>query len=208
MILSHRYRCIYIKTYKTASTSLELYLGRYCAPEDIVTVIHNHPRDEQADLSGHQPRNHGDRFYNHMPASQVRDLVPANVWDSYFKFTVDRNPWDKTLSHYHMMSARYGPYSLEEYLERGEFCLNYPFYTDPGGGGLIVDRVLRYEDLDRELAGVFSRLGVPYGGGLGIRARSGNRTDRRPYREVYTTPQRRLIERVFAPEIALHGYRY
>ena len=202
MILSHQYRFIFVKTLKTAGTSIEVFLSQHCGPLDVVTPILPH-------VEPHRPRNH-DGFFNHIPAAAIRDRVGPEVWDGYFKFCVERNPWDKTLSHYHMTNAREGGgLSLDRYLDRNDFPLNYPKYTEPGRPGrVIVDRVLRYERLAAELADVFGRLGVPFDGSLGVNAKSEYRTDRRPYREVYTRPQAELVGRVFAPEIALHGYAY
>ena len=39
MILSHRHRFIFIKTRKTAGTSIEASLSRYCGPDDIITPV-------------------------------------------------------------------------------------------------------------------------------------------------------------------------
>ena len=41
MILSHKYKYIFIKSFKTASTSLEIALSRFCDKEDIITPIKN-----------------------------------------------------------------------------------------------------------------------------------------------------------------------
>jgi hypothetical protein len=37
VIISHKHRFIYIKTRKTASTSLEIALSAFCGPDDILT---------------------------------------------------------------------------------------------------------------------------------------------------------------------------
>jgi len=202
MIVSHKYRFIFVKTLKTAGTSIEVFLSQHCGPLDVVTPILPH-------VEPHRPRNH-DGFFNHIPAAAIRARVGRAVWDGYFKFCVERNPWDKTLSHYHMTNAREGGgLSLDCYLARNDLPLNHPTYTEPGHPGrVIVDRVLRYERLADELAEVFGRLGLPFEGSLGVNAKSEYRTDRRPYRVVYTRPQAELVGRVFAPEIALHGYAY
>jgi hypothetical protein len=142
-----------------------------------------------------------------MPASEVRNRVPADVWNSYFKFCVERNPWDKVLSHYHMHAAREGgSLSLDEYLARGRFPINYFRYTDRSGAKIIVDRILRYENLVAELSEVFSQLKIPFDGTLGVTAKSRYRSDRRPYQEVFNDEQRKIVEKVFAKEIKLHGY--
>src|SRR6266702_2276090 len=164
MIISHKHKFIFIKTVKTAGTSLEVFLSQHCEPDDVLTPF-------APPIEGHQPRNHEgsarpiseilripfgprsawrcllarhERFYNHMPAWLVRLRVPSAVWNSYFKFCVERNPWDKVLSHYHMHAAREGglarhslgeggSLSLNQYLARGRFPINYFRYTDRSG---------------------------------------------------------------------------
>jgi hypothetical protein len=229
MILSHKYKFIFIKTAKSASTSIEVFLSRQCGSTDVVTPIE--PR-----IEGHRPRNYEgfinpipeilerrgkffsalqhsiasrEKFYRHMPAFEIKNRVPTDVWNSYFKFCVERNPWDKVLSHYHMHAVREGgSLSFDEYLARGRFPINYFRYTDRSGRKIIVDRILRYENLTAELSEVFAQLNIPFDGTLGVAAKSEYRTDRRPYQQVFNEDQRRIVEKAFAKEIELHGYRF
>jgi hypothetical protein len=229
MILSHNHKFIFIKTAKTAGTSIEVFLSKHCGPLDVLTPI-------EPPVEGHQPRNYlgsinpipeilerpgkifsalrhsiisREKFYRHMPALEVRKRVPRDVWNGYFKFCVERNPWDKVLSHYHMQAAReHGSLSFDEYLARGRFPINYFRYTDRSGKIIIVDRILRYENLIAELYEVFSQLNIPFQGTLGVQAKSEYRTDRRPYQEVFNDKQRRIVEKAFAKEIELHGYHF
>jgi hypothetical protein len=98
--------------------------------------------------------------------------------------SVDRNPWDKTLSNYHMRNCRSGgQLILERYFAKGWSCKNYKRYTD-NKGRLLVDRVVKYEDLAGGLSEIFSDLGIPFDGSLGTRAKSEYRSDRRSYQEV------------------------
>jgi len=101
-----------------------------------------------------------------------------------------------------------GSLSLDEYLARGRFPINHVRYTDRSGAKIIVDRVLRYENLLAELSEVFSQLDIPFHGTLGVKAKSEYRTDRTPYRMVFNDEQRRIVENAFAREIELHGYRF
>jgi hypothetical protein len=202
VIISHQYRFIFVKTLKTAGTSIEVFLSQHCGPDDVLTPILPH-------VEPHRPRNQ-EGFFNHMPAAAIRDRVGPAVWRRYYKFCVERNPWDKTLSYYHMQNAREGGgLTLGDFLARNDFPLNFPKYTDPGDSGrVLVDWVLRYERLAEDLAEVFGMLGVPFDGSLGVNAKAEYRTDRRPYRDVLTRKQAQLIGRVFEVERRLHGYEF
>lgn len=227
MVISHKYKFIFIKTQKTAGTSIEVFLSDLCADEDILTPIFPH-------VEPHVARNYRglwnplpellekgvsakstlkdlfrqNKFYNHIPARKVRNRIPRSIWNSYYKFCVERNPWDKSISHFHRVNDRAGGgMSFEQYIAAGQFCLNYPKYTD-AAGTLLVDRVIRYESLMQELGEVFGQLGVPFEGSLGVRAKSEHRKDRRHYRDIYTEDQRRVIEKAFAEEIEMHGYAF
>ena len=232
MILCHKHKFIFIKTKKTAGTSLELFLSQFCDDRDIVT-----PDDEggvaveagrnyrglfnpipeiamgkargrglQRVLRGFRDRR---RFYGHASASIARTRIPAETWNRYTKFCVERNPWDKTVSHYYYVRkhSKNPDYALDDYFRANIFAINYPLYTDRAGN-LLVDRVVRYENLAEELGEIFAGLGIPFDGSLGAQAKGGYREDRRPYQEVFSPEQREIVARVFAPEIALHGYTF
>lgn len=198
MIISHRHRFIFIKTRKTASTSIEAVLARHCGPDDVLTplvpAVPGHaaqndrgrwlPARETLDALAHgdggglratlgQWRD-GRRFYKHIPARLVRARLPASVWRGYFKFCVERDPVDRSLSHFHMLRARGEVADFDAYLARGDLCWNAPLYTDRAGR-VIVDRVLPYEDLDAAFGAVMARLGLPYEGRIGVRAKAGYR---------------------------------
>jgi hypothetical protein len=101
-----------------------------------------------------------------------------------------------------------GGLSLDEYLARGRFPVNDFRYMDRVRSKIIVDRIVRFENLLVELGEVFARLNVPFNGTLGIAAKSDYRADRRRYQEVFNDKQRRIVEKAFAKEIELHGYRF
>jgi hypothetical protein len=228
MIISHKYKFIFIKTKKTAGTSIEIFLSQYCGEGDILTPIMPHeephvarnykgiwnPIPEIIERRGRKTRSimrkirKKKKFYNHIPARLVKNRISKTVWNSYYKFCIERNPWDKTLSHYHMLNDRYGGnLTLDQYFDSGEFCLNYPLYTDQNNN-VIVDRIIKYEQLSTELIEVFEKFGIPFSGKLGARAKSSHRKDRRPYQQIFTDKQKAVIDKVFFKEIEMHNYTF
>jgi len=202
MIISHKHKFIFVKTVKTAGTSIEIFLSQHCGSLDIITPIIPH-------VEPHSARNY-EGYYNHMPAHEIRDRIGLDIWNSYFKFCVERNPWEKTLSYYYMKNFRENNgLTFDRYLAGKEFPINFPKYTEPGSPNkIIVNRVLYYEHLMEQLGQVFQKLGIPFQGSLGVNAKSEYRIDRRPYQEVYTPEQAKLIGNIFSHEILLHGYKF
>ncbi len=216
MILSHKYRFIFIKNRKVAGTSAEMFLAPFCGMDDVITpfwVGDNEESVKNEEYNRMFSRNFDEGgFFNHMPAIKVREKVYSAIWDDYYKFCIERNPWDKVLSHYHMMRHRYyrkhsKELSLDEYLAVYDKFSDYLKYAD-ADGDLLVDRVVKYENLNKELRPILNHLGIDFGGDFGVRAKSLFRTDSRHYRAVLTEPQARLISERFSREIKLLGYTY
>ena len=224
MIISHRYKFIFVKTTKTAGTSIEAYLSALCSDEDVFTPIYPPSKDLEPrnfggeplpDLKGLSPAEFSElvgkhRFRNHMGAKEIRSRVEPEVWASYFKFCVERNPWDKVVSHYYMALARSDiPITFAEFLDRRRFPVDLRKWYDHENKEFLVDRVLRYEHLNAELADVFGELSIPFQNGLTTREKAGYRAERRPYQEYYCNPSDvAAVGNVFAKEIDLLGYSF
>jgi len=51
VIISHKHRFIFLKTKKTASTSIEISLSRYCGENDVITPIELKDEKERKKLN-------------------------------------------------------------------------------------------------------------------------------------------------------------
>ncbi len=210
MLLSHKYRFIFIKTRKTAGTSIEVDLAPHLGPDDVITRI-------QPPVEGHEPRNFRSgnpvrrwlkqTYHNHTSARIVRGLAGRRVWDSYYKFCVDREPVSKSISMWRMFAqdagfAHYQPgLSWDEYVERGDFPVGAELYLDRDGS-LMVDRILRYETLGAELLEVTAQLGIPF---EGLKAQAKGGLAKGPELAV-SAAQRQRIYDAFAPTLRFTGY--
>ncbi len=109
MLISHRYKFIFTKTVKTAGTSVEIYFEPYCMGHDEYSCSHSREQYEsEHGVVGYRGKSEGQQKWSaHMSAEAIRDLLTPETWDTYFKFTVIRNPFDKMVSAwYHFVKPR------------------------------------------------------------------------------------------------------
>jgi len=225
MIISHRHRFIFIKTLKTAGTSVEIALSKHCGDHDVVTAIA--PVDEQlrCEVGGRPPQNAKIRmwryspkdwgrlmlrrraaeFRNHASAAFIRQHVPKHIWTSYFKFCFERNPFDKCLSWYYWTYPCEPRPTLSEFVSSYKLAHASDYDRYSIRGKIAVDRVFRFEELRDSMDELQRILGLDSLWPL-PRAKAGHRTDRIAYREILDQADRRRVEAVFSREIKELGY--
>jgi len=253
MIISHKYKFIFIKTAKTAGTSIEVFLSPICADDDIFTPF-------SKSEPGHKPRNYQGffnpfpeiisliknrakyddwnfsrlilkyllsvinrrKFFHHIPAWQIRNRVSPDVWDNYFKFCVERNPYSKVISGWYWYNYKTkNNISLDEYLI---FCqkraksirylrgvgivpINYFNYTDPDTEKVIVDKIIDYENLINEFHEILKSLKIGRDLNELPNSKSGTRT-RKDYRELINDSQKKKISDLFRKELEIYDYDF
>lgn len=148
-------------------------------------------------------------------------------FNSYFKFTVVRNPWDRVLSAYSFLKmgghggsdfsffnnhiARYGSFSefVEGWLNRrniykGLVFFPQHFFICPFGLTPCVDFIGHFETLEQDFAIIRARVHPEVQ--LPHRNRSTGRT--KNYQEYYTDEARRIVAEVYREDIAMLGYTF
>ena len=231
MIVCHQYRFIFLKTNKTAGTSVEIALSRFCGPGDIITPIS--PADEKTrqELGYRGPQNYlatwyeynprdilrylrkgrkKRRFYNHIPAKMIKARIGNETWKNYFKFCIERNPWDKAVSLYHWKYKKTTkPPPFTEYIQS-----DIPYRLKQHGidvysidGKIVADKICKYENLEEELEEVRSLLRLPDKLEL-PKAKSQFRKKRKNYRDYYSEADKNCVAEMFADEIEHFNYNF
>jgi hypothetical protein len=227
LIISHEHKFIFFKTRKTASTSVDMALSRHCGDGDVISYLN---REDEAlkEMLGlrraqnfHVParywtladatkfvfKGRRPRYTEHMSASSLKQRLDREAWRSYFKFCVERNPFDKAVSLYYWRTRDQAVKpTLEEFLHSVEetSLSNVGIYA--ANGCLQVDYIVRYEQLEVGLKSVAETLGL---NGLDLpQAKSGIRKEKAHYRDLMSEESRVIVERVCSKEIELLEYEF
>lgn len=157
--------------------------------------------------------------WQHVGAATAREHLGAEIWDSYFKFAFERNPWDRMVSLYWWRMRREpetGPsVSFPDFLtaiasgdrarmraNRATKHSNWHIYTIDDE--VAVDHLCRYETLAEDLRFVADKVGAPFGDEI---PQAKHHARRSGVDEVYDQRTVQLVGELFHREIALLGYQ-
>lgn len=127
MIASFLHNFIFIKTRKTAGTTIELALAPLCGPDDIITPLGGNEEDLRGSgqplcrnfmpnsdvekkfvelLAKSDPKSRRRRkklitrstFFQHTSALTAKENLPPEFWEGAYKFTVERHPYERVVS--------------------------------------------------------------------------------------------------------------
>ena len=177
MIISHKYKFIFIKTRKTAGTTIEYNLSKYLGNNDIISpskqanyLSQNYIQQTRFSkfLTTLKFKNLSKNFYfkftDHMHAIDIKNKIDKRIYQTYFKFCVEREPVDKSISYYFMRknspNSNYKRKNMSwiEFVNKKRFPVDTNFYTY--NNRLIIDKIIRYENLETELPLILHKLGI------------------------------------------------
>lgn len=181
MIISHRHKFIFIKPKKVGGTSIEIALSKFCGGGDVLTPISTKDEAKREGLGFATARNYhkelseysfrqlwrrtftlhkAKKFYNHMPASMIRDAVPEQVWEEYLKVSVVRSPYERAVSRYFWGQDGEAPAeSFQSFLMANLDVLDENRRITHTDGVSAVDQWVQFEDMDAGLRELGARLG-------------------------------------------------
>lgn len=232
-IVSHKHKFIFLKSRKTAGSSVEGWLIPQLGRLDIVATseenrrpglplfgtshtISRFPRIERRAKKLLRRFRPALRLDEHSNALDVRRRVGDRVWNEYFKFSIERQPWDRLISLWSWRRHRLGKeISFDNFLDMienngddplVEFWSNLPFYTD-SNGVIIVDRVLDYAKLRSDLSEAAQYIGLSISIDDLPRHKVGHRTSNETVASL-SKAQMQRVGRLCHAEIELFGWEY
>ncbi len=219
MLVSHKYKFIYIKTPKTAGTSVEIFLERYCRPdpeniregcEELISEV-----GIVALRTNDKERLARATFWNHMSAKAIKDALGAEIWDSYTKVCNVRNPFDLVVSQFWMATPlqvrknlqnqdiksirqKFKPWVLGRNIARKIRNISFIDNRFPA------NRWIRYEFLENDVRALCAELGMEFGE---IGQYKGNiRLNKTPFQSYYDEETAAAVQSGFDLEFQQFGY--
>lgn len=151
MIICHEKKIIFIKTKKTAGTSFEIAISKFCGPSCIITPIVPEDENSRRMLGFRTAQNYTNYLYSHIPADKIKKLVTPTLWESYKKITVVRNPFDVAISRYYWEGMDNQGIDFINYLIKYPKHLTENALIAPIDGSCNLDFYLRYENMKQDL---------------------------------------------------------
>lgn len=220
VLVSHRHRFIYLKTKKTASTSVEAFFEPFCLDGTHDQIAEY--RDEYIGPSGIVGARRGRAkraaatWHAHMSAWDVFRHLGPRRWFGYFKFTTVRNPYEKTVSEflYERRADRdmlAGPLparraAFESWLATKKLPTDRYVYAIAGRP--VIQDAIRFENLGAELSRVARKLGLDPASTALPRFKSGGSAPKDPYAAYYSDHSRARVAAAYAPELSRFGYAF
>ena len=217
MLVSYSHRFIFIHVGKTGGMSMREVLAPFSVePEKF--KMRRPPRMN----GGHPNPMHAvwETLLLHAKAKDVQKELPADVFNSFYKFAFVRNPWDLQVSLYHFMLRDPAIPRHDEVKALGSFdafiewviATHDPFprgitkfqadMISDSSGKVLVDFIGHYETLAEDYSQVCARLG------LDAPLPHLNRSAHRDYSSYYNDHTRGLVGEHFRRDVELFDYSF
>ena len=226
MIISHSHKLVFIKSLKTAGTSVEAALSKSCGDSDVVTSLGDYKfnRDQQGKWVHHAMNEVG--FHQHDDAETIRSRMPNEAWNAYFKVSIVRNPWDRALSYffwdkrrdpsirprkrfYHYLGVPLHDFKIVKenftrFIKAGTLENNDRFYIIDDE--LCTDFVIRYERLEEDYKNLCERLSLPVTDLPHLK--TGIRQTGRHFTEYYDDETRDIVAALHRNDLRFFDYKF
>lgn len=220
MLLSHSKKFIFFKTKKTASTSVELFFEKFCSPKTKISEATEELISNFGIVGSRMfKQNSFDTYYNHMPAEKILSSIGPKIFDSYHKFSIVRNPYDKLVSMFwwhQFVTSQLNNVSRLNFkdirIKFREFILkeeNIPqdknIYTI--NGEIVANRILKYENLLEDLNDCCKFLDIPFEPNT-FRTYKRVKSRVEPFQDYYDEETVKYVKKFFDWELKMFSYDF
>lgn len=214
MIISQGRGYIFVHIPKTGGTSLALALEGRAMRDDILIgdtpkAVRRRRRLKHARAAG--------RVWKHSTLTDIAGLVPAEVIEEAFTFTLVRNPWDRVVSLYHWLREQtfehvsvqtaktldFSGFVNSPYLARALPANAYPTYMIRADGIEDCSLYIRLEHFEADATPFFDHLGFRL---VLPEANASSRPS--DYRSLYSDADAERIATLCQPDIERFAYRF
>lgn len=220
MLVSHSHRFIYLKTKKTAGTSIEAALQPHCQPPGSAVGHDTAAMETVWGIVGARsprPLNPDIRWRNHMSAREMRDNLAPGIWSGYRRICAIRNPWDKTVSAFHFSKAGMLPERPGDIIAAFRAFLANPDRWQWGqswqdwdihtlDGLPVIDTYIRYGRIEEDLAELCQQIDIPKP--ELPRFKTEFRQPHIPYQDYYDAATTEWVAMVYGQAISLFGWHF
>lgn len=170
----------------------------------------------------------GNRAGGHKTIVQYQLIFSADEFDTYFKFTFVRNPWDRLVSAYTFLSQ--GGLTADDHLWAERNLSLYPnfnsfvrhwvnsrnvysyyhfipqneFLLDPRTHTVSVDFIGRFETIEQDFGTICKRLSIF----VPLLEQNKTMRDSGGYRKYYDDQTRKIVANIYQKDIELFGYTF
>lgn len=205
VLVSHKYKFIYIKNAKVAGSSVESFFGKYCIdPKKVYN--YNDAISEHIDEFGiigsrTSGVKNSDKWKNHKRAESIRNDLGKEKFDEYLKFCVIRNPYDKMVSLYYYVKSKL---SFKEFVKKNDIN-NLNIHSINGKS--VCDYFIRYEYLEEDIKKLCKKLNIDsYDLSLLPKHKSTQRKNKKHWSEYYDDETKNIVYNKHIKEFELFGY--
>ena len=216
MLLSHRYKFLFVHIAKTGGTSARTALARkaiwdpYRLPMWCCSKLSH--------LTGHKL---GSKFPRHSKIIAAKEMLPNEFFDSLFKFAFVRNPWDLQVSSFHHIRRErpqylFGHDNFKDFMKfKFDPEREYQYHIDTSielqsdylvdlHGNIITDFIGRYENLRDDFAEACDNIGIK----STLPEKRISRDRKKDFRSYYDDETTEMVAKHFKQDIELLNYNF
>lgn len=212
MLISFKHKFIFLKTFKTASTTTDIYFEQYCADN----LEEQRDRLETISEKGiigarnfkKQFREEDLKYINHLPAKKVKKNIGDDIFNSYYKFCNVRNPFDLVVSNYFYYRKNkdltfnnfiLDSSNLEQIKKRDSKIYKI-------NNSIIIDDFIRYEKLQEDIDRISNHLNLPISNRILGHYLTSKRRYTEDYMSLYNETTESIVRESFKEYIEYFGY--